>query len=149
VKKTLYASAQEAEAAFYDAFGKSDLEAMMSVWADDDEIYCVHPAGPRISGVASVRESWRRLFTNGQTLSFQLRARHEIHGMMIAVHSVYEQITVAGEGPSNNPMLATNIYLRTDHGWRMVAHHASPAPAVPVSRAAAETESKRAPKTLH
>ena len=146
MKKTIYASAQEAEAAFYDAFGKSDLEAMMSVWADDDEIYCVHPGAPRISGLANVRESWRRLFTNGQTLSFQLRARHEIHGMMIAVHSVYELITVAGQGPSRNPMLATNIYLRTDRGWRMVAHHAAPAPAAPV---AAEAEIKRAPKTLH
>ena len=146
MKKTIYASAQEAEAAFYDAFGKSDLEAMMSVWADDEDVYCVHPAGPRISGVENVRESWRRFFTNGQSLSFQLRARHEVHGMMIAIHSVYEQITVAGQEPARNAMLATNIYLRTDRGWRMVAHHASPAPAAPV---AAEAETKRAPKTLH
>ena len=121
VKKTLYANSQEAEAAFYDAFAKSDLEAMMSVWADDDDVYCVHPGGPRISGVENVRESWRRMFTGGQSLSFQLRARHEVHGMMIAIHSVYEQITVAGQGPARNPMLATNIYLRTDRGWRMVA----------------------------
>ena len=150
VKKPLYANSQEAEAAFYDAFGKSDLEAMMAVWADDDEIYCVHPGGPRISGVEKVRESWRRLFSSGQTLSFQLRARHEIHGMMIAIHSVYEQITVAGQGPARNPMLATNIYLRTDHGWRMVAHHASPAPAAPVTtRSSSETEAKLTPKTLH
>ena len=149
MKKTIYASAQEAEAAFYDAFAKSDLETMMSVWSDDDDIYCVHPGGPRISGVANVRESWRRLFTNGQTLSFQLRARHEAHGMMMAVHSVYEQITVAGQGPARNPMLATNIYLRTDLGWRMVAHHASPAPAVPAARTAPESEAKPVPKTLH
>ena len=149
MRKTLYANAQEAEAAFYDAFGKSNLEAMMSVWADDDEIYCVHPGGPRISGLVNVRESWRRLFTNGQTLRFQLRARHEIHGMMIAVHSVYEQITVAGEGPARNPMLATNIYLRTDRGWRMVAHHAAPAPAAPVAASTSEAEAKRTPKTLH
>ena len=149
MKKTLYASAQEAEAAFYDAFGKSDLEAMMSVWADDDDIYCVHPAGPRISGLENVRESWRRLFTNGQSLGFQLRARHEIQGMMIAIHSVYEQITVAGQGPARNPMLATNIYLRTDFGWRMVAHHASPAPSAPTQRTAQESEAKPAPKTLH
>ena len=149
MKKTIYASAQEAEAAFYDAFGKNDLEALMSVWADDDEIYCVHPGGARISGVEKVRESWRRLFTNGQTLSFQLRARHEIHGMMVAVHSVYEHITVAGQGPARNPMLATNIYLRTDRGWCMVAHHASPAPAAPAAVSTPETESKRTPKTLH
>ncbi len=149
MKKTIYASAQDAEAAFYEAFGKSDLEAMMAVWADEDEIYCVHPGGPRISGVANVRESWRRLFANEQTLSFQIRARHEIHGMMTAVHNVYEQITVVGQGSVRNPMLATNIYLRTDLGWRMVAHHASPAPALRSATSTAETEAKRPAKTLH
>jgi ketosteroid isomerase-like protein len=149
VKKAIYANSQETEAAFYDALSKSDLEAMMAVWADDDEVYCVHPGGQRIAGVENVRESWRRIFASGQTLSFQIRARHEIHGMMIAVHSVYEQITVAGQGPSRTPMLATNIYLRTDHGWRMVAHHASAAPAAPVAASSGEADVKRAPKTLH
>jgi ketosteroid isomerase-like protein len=149
VTTTIYANSQEAEAAFYDALGKSNLEAMMAVWADDDEVYCIHPGGQRITGVENVRESWRRLFSSGQTLSFQLRARHEIHGMMIAIHSVYEHITVAGQGASRTPMLATNIYLRTDRGWRMVAHHASPAPAAPPARTTADSEPQRAPKTLH
>ncbi len=143
---TLFANSQEAEAAFYDAFSKGNLDAMMAVWADDEDIYCVHPGTGRVSGIEQVRESWRRIFASGQTLRFQLRARHAIHGMMIAVHSVYEQISIAGQPPPRNPMLATNIYLRTDRGWRMVAHHAAPAPAP----AAAETEQKpRAPKTLH
>jgi ketosteroid isomerase-like protein len=149
VKTVLFANAQDAEAAFYDAFRKNDLEAMMAVWADDDEIYCVHPGAARISGVENVRESWRRVFASGQSLQFQLRARHEIHGMMIAIHSVYEQISVAGQPPPRNPMLATNIYLRTDHGWRMVAHHAAPAPVPTTQSTASEIESRRAPKTLH
>jgi hypothetical protein len=68
---------------------------------------------------------------------------------MIAIHSVYEQITVAGQGTSRTPMLATNIYQRTDHGWRMVAHHASPAPVAPAAQATAESETRRTPKTLH
>lgn len=149
MKKSIYASALEAEAAFYDAFAKGDLEAMMAVWADDDEVYCIHPGGPRIAGVENVRESWRRTFGSGQSLSFHLRARHEVHGMMMAIHSVYEQITVSGEGPVRNPMLATNIYSRTDRGWRMVAHHASPAPAAPAATSSPDSESKRSSKTLH
>jgi ketosteroid isomerase-like protein len=149
VKAALYANSQEAEAAFYDAFGKNDLEAMMAVWADDDDIYCVHPGGQRVAGMENVRESWRRVFNSGQTLSFQLRARHEIHGMMLAIHSVYEQITIAGQGPARTPMLATNIYLRTDHGWRMVAHHSSPAPALPAAQSTSESDVRRAPKMLH
>ena len=64
---------------------------------------------------------------------------------MLAVHSVYEHITVAGEARPRGPVIATNVYLRTERGWRMVAHHASPAPAAPSERAAAAAP----PKTLH
>lgn len=143
VKKMLFPTAQDAEAAFYEAFAKCDLDGMMAVWADDDEIYCVHPHGGRISGVAQVREAWRQIFTSGQTLHFQLREQQYLNGMMLSVHSVYEHIVVAGETRTRSAVIATNIYLRTEQGWRMAAHHASPAPA------SAEIEPQRAAKTLH
>jgi uncharacterized protein (TIGR02246 family) len=142
VKKTLFATPQDAEAAFYEAFMKHDLEAMMAVWADDDEVYCVHPRGPRISGVAQVRESWRQIFSSAQTVRFQVREQHLLQAMMVSVHNVYEQITMADESRTRGSIVATNIYMRTDHGWRMMAHHASPAPAIE------EAEPKRT-KTLH
>ena len=147
MKKALFGSPQDAEAAFYEALAKADLEAMMAVWADDDDIYCVHPGGARITGMEQVRESWRQIFASGQTLRFQLREQQQVQGMMLSVHSVYEQITVAGEQRPRGPVIATDIYLRTERGWRMVAHHASPAPAT----AGAEPEPRRAaaPKTLH
>jgi uncharacterized protein (TIGR02246 family) len=146
-KQELYPTPQDAEAAFYDALTRNDLDAMMAVWADDEEVYCVHPNGARVSGVEQVRESWRQIFASGQRLSFQLRESQHLQGMMLSVHSVYEHIAIAGEPRARAPVIATNIFLRTDRGWRMVAHHASPAPA-----AAAETEPRRAPappKTLH
>jgi ketosteroid isomerase-like protein len=147
MKKALFATSQDAEAAFYEALTKSDLDGMMAVWADDDDIYCVHPSGARLSGVERVRESWRQIFASGQALRFQLRDQQNVQGMMLAVHSVYEYITVANEPRPRGPVIATNIYLRTERGWRMVAHHASPAPAA----ATADPEPRRAaaPKTLH
>jgi len=119
----------------------------MAAWADDDDIYCVHPNGARLSGVEHVRESWRQIFASGQTLRFQLREQMQVQGMMLSVHSVYEYITVAGEPRPRGPVIATNVYLRTERGWRMVVHHASPAPAM----ASAEPEPRRAasPKILH
>ena len=51
VKKTLFPTPQDAETAFYDALTKCDLEAMMAVWGDDDDVYCVHPNGARVTGV--------------------------------------------------------------------------------------------------
>ena len=143
MKRTIYATPQDAEAAFYEALEQADLEAMMAVWADDDDIVCVHPGGARLAGVAQVRESWRRIFASGQTLRFRLRQQHTLNGMTLAVHSVYEQISIAGEARARNPVIATNIYMRAENGWRMVVHHASPAPATP------DSEGKRAPKTLH
>ena len=147
MKKALFASPQDAEAAFYEALTKADLDAMMAAWADDDDIYCVHPNGARLSGVERVRESWRQIFASGQTLRFQLREQQQVQGMMLSVHSVYEYITVAGEPRPRAPVIATNVYLRTERGWRMVVHHASPAPAT----ASAEPEPRRAasPKILH
>ena len=42
--KELNGSAAEVEAAFYDALHRADLEALMALWADDEEIVCIHPA---------------------------------------------------------------------------------------------------------
>lgn len=148
MKKPLFPTPQDAEAAFYEAFTHCDLEAMMAVWADDDDIYCVHPNGPRVCGVEHVRESWRQIFASGQRLTFQLREQHYVQGMMLAVHSVYENITIAGEREPRRPVIATNVYIRTESGWRMVAHHASPSPA-PVAGTRAEPQRSAPPKTLH
>lgn len=143
MKRAIFTTPQDAEAAFYEAFEKADLDAMMAVWADDDDIVCVHPGGIRLSGMAPIREAWRRIFAGGQTLRFQLRQQQSLNGMTLAVHSVYELISVAGEARARNPVIATNIYMRTANGWRMVVHHASPAPPSP------DSDAKRAPKTLH
>ena len=142
VKKTLFASPQDAEAAFYEAFMKRDLDAMMSVWADDDEVYCVHPRGPRITGVAQVRDSWRQIFASGQNIRFEVREQHLLQAMMVSIHSVYEQISVEGQERTRASVIATNIYMRTERGWRMMVHHASPAPAL-------EQAEPRKAKTLH
>ena len=143
MKRIIYASAQDTETAFYEAIEKSDLEVMMSVWSDDDDIVCVHPGGARFAGIAQVRESWRKIFSGGQQLRFRLRHQQSIAGGTLAVHSVYEEIAIIGEKRTLPPVISTNIYLRTEHGWRMVLHHASPAPGV------AESDAKRTPKTLH
>ena len=143
MKRALFPTPQDAEAAFYEAFEKGDLDAMMGVWADDDDIVCVHPGGPRLAGAEQVREAWRQIFAGGQTLRFRLHQQQALNGMTLVVHSVYEQITVASEARARQPVIANNIYMRTENGWRMVVHHASAAPAAPAP------EAKRAPKTLH
>lgn len=131
LKRPFFASPQDVEAAFYDALERADIDAMTSVWADDEEVVCVHPGGPRLAGFARVIAAWRRLFESGPNLKVRLSNQVAVQGLLIAVHSVHEHITVAGDDTLRAPIIATNVYLRGATGWHMLAHHASPAPAPP------------------
>ena len=51
----LMTSSDDAEAQFYEALQRGDIEKLMAVWSDDDEICCVHPGGPRVVGPAAKR----------------------------------------------------------------------------------------------
>ena len=44
--KQLNGSAAEVEVAFYEAINRADVQALMALWADDEEIVCIHPGGP-------------------------------------------------------------------------------------------------------
>ena len=46
----------------------------------------------------------------------------------LAIHLVNENIEVVDGGGRRFVVLATNAYRRTDAGWRIVLHHASPTP---------------------
>ncbi|MCX8017754.1 MAG: nuclear transport factor 2 family protein, partial [Rhodocyclaceae bacterium] len=127
-KKPIFTTPQEAEAAFYEALESGDLEAMMAVWSEDEEIVCVQPGGGRLTGYALVREGWRRIFESGRRLKVQLLGLSAVHGPFTAVHSVIEQIAIAGENHLAAPIAATNVYVRGALGWRMIVHHASPVP---------------------
>jgi hypothetical protein len=73
-----------------------------------------------------------------------------ISGMMLAVHSVHENFALEGQGRRDAPPLpvvATNVYLRTAAGWRMIVHHASPAPAQAQQQKPPARDTQ--PKTLH
>ncbi len=121
-----FTSSAEAEAAFYRAFERADLDGMMEVWAEEDDVECVHPGGRRLTGLEEVRESWRRLFAGGSSLSFSVTQRQVWRGALLAVHLVYENIVSSRQ--ERGTMIATNVYLLTANGWRMVLHHAAPAP---------------------
>jgi ketosteroid isomerase-like protein len=122
-----YSSPEQAEAAFYRAMEKADLAAMLSVWAEDEEIVCIHPGGNRLVGVDAVRESWRQIFAPGPHMRFQLLDLRVQSGRMVSVHNLYERITLAGQ-PRPHLVLATNVYVLAPSGWRMLIHHASPLP---------------------
>jgi ketosteroid isomerase-like protein len=112
------------------------------VWAEDEEIVCVHPGGPRLAGFEQVRGSWAQILGSRQRVKVLLSNQVVLSGMTLAIHSVHENITVEGESSPRAAIAATNVYLRTAKGWRMILHHGSPTP--PEARAPADP-----PKILH
>jgi ketosteroid isomerase-like protein len=147
LKKSSFPTPQDAEAAFYEALERADLEAMMEVWSEDEDVSCIHPGGPRIAGIAQVRENWSQIFKSGQRLQVHLSDQIIVSGMLFSVHSLHENILVrSGQGEGTRTIVvATNVYQRTGSGWRMLLHHGSPAPAPVVHRDAP----LEAPKVLH
>lgn len=121
----LNGSPAEVESAFYDALNRGDVEALMRLWADDDEIVCIHPGGPRLHGHVAIQASWEAILENG-ALHVRPSQLYEAHNLMSAVHTVVEGVTAAEGEPAH--LLATNVYLKTPQGWRMVLHHVSVAP---------------------
>lgn len=138
----IFPTAQDAEAAFYEALERADLELMMAVWSEDEDIVCVHPGGPRLAGQDHVRASWRQILSGGARARVHVSQQVTIAGPMVAVHSVQENFSVPGETRPMPTVVATNVYLRTAAGWRMIVHHGSPAPG------AAESP-RDVPKILH
>lgn len=135
----LIGSADEVEAEFYEALRRGDVERLMALWADDDEIVCVHPGGVRAVGSAAIRASFEAMFANGG-IPVRPEQVHRLAAMGSALHHLVERIEVGGQaggktggraggeqGPRTAWVTATNLYLKTARGWRLAAHHASPA----------------------
>ena len=119
-------SPDEIEQAFYAALQNADLERLMACWGDDDDIVCIHPGGPRLLGHAAIRAAFEAVFANG-TVKATVEKLRRIDAGATSVHSVIERVDVMGnDGPQTAWVLATNVYVKTFHGWCFVVHHASP-----------------------
>ena len=144
----IFTSAEDAEEAFYDAIGRGDIEALMIVWADEDENVCIHPTGQRLTGPLSFRECWHSIFENYPRLTVRVTHSLRWKGAMLDVHSVVETLYLGDESAPHGPMLSTNVFQRGPTGWRLLAHHTSAAADASVADATSDSH-KNAQHTLH
>jgi uncharacterized protein (TIGR02246 family) len=139
----LMASVDDVEAQFYEALQAGDLDRLMALWADDDDVACVHPGGPRTVGLSAIRASFEAIFANG-AIAVRAQQVRRVESNGCAVHHVVERVDIAtAEGAQTAWVLATNVYFKTAQGWRLVLHHASP------GSARESQELVDAPSTLH
>jgi hypothetical protein len=123
-------SAAAAEAAFYRALARGDTALMERVWDVGEGVGCVHPGWPALHGRLAVLASFKRMFDAGQRLELRherLLARRFDGGVVL--HLTHEHIAIPGATQPGAPVVATNLYRRTEAGWRIFWHHASPTPA--------------------
>jgi ketosteroid isomerase-like protein len=124
--KPIPSTPEDLELAFYEALESADLDALMALWADDEPVVCIHPAGPRLESFETVRDSWKEILSMG-SLKIQMTPLQRLQGGLVAVHNVLQAVLMTDEqGQSHHVEVnATNVFHQGPKGWRMVMHHAS------------------------
>ena len=92
MQQTVLETPEDAERAFYRAFARADLEGMMRVWADDEQVACIHPLRDAARGRRAVEESWREIFAAGLPMRFEVVAVRRSRDGDLAVRCGEESI---------------------------------------------------------
>ncbi|MBM3942129.1 MAG: nuclear transport factor 2 family protein [SAR202 cluster bacterium] len=111
---------------FYEAFGALDLNKLEEVCDTSSQALCVHPGWPPLVGWDNIRQSWENIFNTTTLMHFNIQYVQAVvlgdSGWVTCVENIS---SVLQGRASNFGVLATNIFVRTPRGWRMIAHHAS------------------------
>ena len=111
-----------ANSLFYRAFSTNDLELMGECWrADGGAISCAHPGFAPIHGHEAVMSSWQQIFGGMKAEVVPSDVRLVLlSGRQSAMVTCLEIVD------KSSKLVATNVFEKTDDGWRMVLHQAGP-----------------------
>jgi ketosteroid isomerase-like protein len=117
---------EEANARFYRAFEQLQIAEMDAVWAHSDDVKCVHPGWPLLTGWAAVRASWEAIFASTAEMRFTLSDVRVVAAADFGWVTCTENILSEAAGRvAVTSILATNLFERAPDGWRLIHHHAS------------------------
>lgn len=125
-----FATAQDAEDAFYDALEERNAERMAAVWGDAPDVACLLPMQPLLLG-DEVREVWAPMFAQGDAIDLQVRHIRWVELGDLSIHYIQEWITPPQGHRAPPPVYATNVFRRGPAGWNLVLHQNSPTPPPP------------------
>ncbi len=124
---------EAANAELYAAFEAGDIDRMSALWADTDDVTCIHPGGPILRGRGAVLRSWSVIMANTEYIQFFLT------DVEIGIIGDVAVVTCAENILTTNPeaddpasfahpgrVVATNVFRRTGRQWRLLVHHGSP-----------------------
>ncbi|GAA1909050.1 nuclear transport factor 2 family protein [Streptomyces durmitorensis] len=102
---------------------------------DEAPISCVHPGWPVLTGRGEVLRSYALIMANTEYIQFFLTDVHVGVAGDTALVTCTENILSGGPPPEaggelgplvGQLVVATNVFRRTDDGWKLWSHHASP-----------------------
>lgn len=105
--------------AFYLAFQTRDIPAMEEIWADDDQIACLHPGWPPLHGREEVIESWAGILASPSSPQVEiLDPKAYVFGDTAFV--------ICFEVIAGDALIATNYFRKIDGAWKLTHHQAGP-----------------------
>ena len=100
---------------FYRAFTAKDLVAMEALWAKEAPVACIHPGWPPLTERDAVIESWHNILSHPEAPRIACYdERVQLHGDVALV--------VCEEELEGGTLVASNLFVREDGGWK-IAHH--------------------------
>jgi ketosteroid isomerase-like protein len=122
---------EAANTAFYAYFESADLDGMRGLWLDDPETLCVHPGALPVRGTSAIGRSWALIMANTPYIQFFLTDVEVSVLDDVASVTCTENVLTADESTGPDAFggvraVATNVFVRTEEGWRLWIHHASP-----------------------
>ncbi|MEV7233602.1 nuclear transport factor 2 family protein [Streptomyces sp. NPDC051020] len=130
------AAVEQANTAFYEAMERGDLDELSGLWLPGENltISCVHPGWPVLSGRGEVLRSYALIMANTEYIQFFLTDVGISMTGDTALVTCTENILSGGpaeDGGELGPLVgqlvvATNVFRRTEDGWKLWSHHGSP-----------------------
>ncbi|EFL15922.1 MULTISPECIES: nuclear transport factor 2 family protein [Streptomyces] len=133
MSRTDIEAVEEANTAFYAAMEQGDFDTLSALWLED-EISCVHPGWPVLSGRGEVLRSYALIMSHTEYIQFFLTDTKVALIGDTALVTCTENILSGGPSPEAGELgplvgqlvVATNVFRRTPEGWRLWSHHGSP-----------------------
>ncbi len=128
---------ERANQAFYDAVEAGDMGLLEAVLLDGPlagSVCVVHPGWPVLRGRPQVLRSFALIMANTDYMQFFLTDVEIAVAGDTALVTCSENILSGGPAEPDGSagelvgglVVATNVFRRTEHGWRLWSHHGSP-----------------------
>lgn len=106
----------KANRCFYDAFSTANVAAMEDIWSTQKTITCIHPGWPPLCTRDEVLSSWSNILSTQAVFVGVSNEEVRILGDTAYV--------ICHEHLEPGTLIATNIFSREDHRWRLIHHQA-------------------------